>query len=100
RSSIRVCLRGPGRVSGGVGPFFAFLLVFVSSPFARQAAPLDGSGLNPSLQNPYMMIHPPLLYLGYVGLTIPFAFAAGALLAGRGGRGRGGAAPRRRALRP
>ncbi|HKG44902.1 MAG TPA: cytochrome c-type biogenesis CcmF C-terminal domain-containing protein, partial [Gaiellaceae bacterium] len=37
----------------------------------------------PSLQNPYMMIHPPLLYLGYVGLTIPFAFAAGALLSGR-----------------
>src|SRR5262249_50827072 len=83
RSSIRVCLRGPGRVSGGVGPFFAFLLVFVSSPFDRQVAPLDGSGLNPSLQNPYMMIHPPLLYLGYVGMTIPFAFAAGALLAGR-----------------
>jgi cytochrome c-type biogenesis protein CcmF len=46
-------------------------------------APLDGAGLNPSLQNPYMMIHPPLLYLGYVGLTIPFAFAMGALLSGR-----------------
>jgi len=46
-------------------------------------APADGAGLNPSLQNPYMMIHPPLLYLGYVGLTIPFAFAAGALLSGR-----------------
>src|SRR5213078_113239 len=48
-----------------------------------QVAPADGAGLNPSLQNPYMMIHPPCLYLGYVGLTIPFAFAMGALLARR-----------------
>jgi cytochrome c-type biogenesis protein CcmF len=43
----------------------------------------DGAGLNPSLQNPYMAIHPPMLYLGYVGLTVPFAFAMGALLARR-----------------
>src|SRR5512133_1610399 len=70
-------------VLGGVATFFALLLVFVASPFATQVAPADGAGLNPSLQNPYMMIHPPLLYLGYVGLTIPFAFAAGALLSGR-----------------
>jgi cytochrome c-type biogenesis protein CcmF len=70
-------------VLGGVASFFALLLVFVVSPFETQAAPADGAGLNPSLQNPYMMIHPPLLYLGYVGLTIPFAFAAGALLSGR-----------------
>jgi cytochrome c-type biogenesis protein CcmF len=70
-------------VLGGVASFFAFLLVFVVSPFETQVAPADGAGLNPSLQNPYMMIHPPLLYLGYVGLTIPFAFAAGALLSGR-----------------
>ena len=48
-----------------------------------QAAPVDGAGLNPSLQNPYMMAHPPFLYLGYVGLAVPFAFAMGALLAGR-----------------
>src|SRR6478609_7771983 len=66
-----------------VASFFAFMLVAVSSPFATQVAPADGAGLNPSLQNPYMMIHPPLLYLGYVGLTIPFAFAAAALLSGR-----------------
>ena len=46
-------------------------------------APLDGAGLNPSLQNPYMMAHPPFLYLGYVGLAVPFAFAMGALLSGR-----------------
>src|SRR5829696_7196131 len=70
-------------ILGGVITFFAFLLVAVSSPFATQAAPADGAGLNPSLQNPYMMIHPPCLYLGYVGLTIPFAFAMGALLSRR-----------------
>jgi cytochrome c-type biogenesis protein CcmF len=70
-------------VLGGVATFFAVLLVFVASPFATQTAPADGAGLVPSLQNPYMMIHPPLLYLGYVGLTIPFAFAAAALLSGR-----------------
>src|SRR6478736_3214347 len=61
----------------------ALLLVAVASPFATQAAPADGLGLNPSLQNPYMVIHPPMLYLGYVGLTVPFAFAMGALLSGR-----------------
>jgi cytochrome c-type biogenesis protein CcmF len=83
RELIRRLLPWTVPVLGAVASFFAFLLVFVSSPFALQAAPLDGSGLVPSLQNPYMMIHPPLLYLGYVGLTIPFAFAAGALLSGR-----------------
>src|SRR5947209_17780382 len=68
---------------GLVGTFFALLLVFVASPFATQAAAADGAGLNPSLQNPYMAVHPPMLYLGYVGLTIPFAFAMGALLSRR-----------------
>ncbi len=70
-------------VLGGITLFFAFLVVAVASPFATQVAPLDGRGLNPSLQNPYMMAHPPLLYLGYVGLAVPFAFAMGALLARR-----------------
>ncbi len=70
-------------VLGFIASFFAFMLVFVSSPFVTQQAPADGAGLNPSLQNPYMAIHPPLLYLGYVGLTIPFAFAMGALLSRR-----------------
>jgi cytochrome c-type biogenesis protein CcmF len=70
-------------VVGGVASFFALLLVAVASPFTTQVAPADGAGLNPSLQNPYMLAHPPLLYLGYVGLTIPFAFAMGALLARR-----------------
>ena len=66
-------------ILAGVSAFFALLLVFVATPFATQASPLDGLGLNPSLQNPYMLAHPPLLYLGYVGLTIPFAFAMAAL---------------------
>ncbi len=70
-------------VLGGVAVFFAFMLVAVSSPFATQTAPAEGAGLNPSLQNPYMLVHPPLLYLGYVGLTVPFAFGIGALLARR-----------------
>src|SRR5207248_4318142 len=70
-------------VLGAVASFFALLLVFVVSPFTTQVAPADGAGLNPSLQTPYMTIHPPLLYLGYVGLTIPFAFAAAALLSKR-----------------
>jgi cytochrome c-type biogenesis protein CcmF len=67
-------------VLGGVAAFFAFLLVAVASPFATQPAPAEGLGLNPSLQNPYMLAHPPLLYLGYVGLAVPWAFAMGALL--------------------
>jgi cytochrome c-type biogenesis protein CcmF len=70
-------------VLGGIATFFAFVLVAVASPFATQTAPVDGAGLTPSLQNPYMVAHPPMLYLGYVGLSIPFAFAAGALLSGR-----------------
>jgi cytochrome c-type biogenesis protein CcmF len=70
-------------VLAGVATFFAFLLVTTASPFDTSPAPPDGSGLNPSLQNPYMVAHPPLLYLGYVGLTVPFAFAMGALLSGR-----------------
>ncbi len=70
-------------VLGICGVFFAFVLVAVTSPFATQVRPAEGFGLNPSLQNPYMIAHPPALYLGYVGLAIPFAFAMGALLSGR-----------------
>src|SRR5579864_7260644 len=70
-------------VFGLVAVFFAFMLCFVSSPFNLQPAPTDGQGMVPSLQNPYMLAHPPLLYLGYVGLTVPFAFAMWALLSGR-----------------
>src|SRR6476659_8708115 len=70
-------------VFGLIAVFFAFMLCFVSSPFNVQPAPADGAGMVPSLQNPYMLAHPPLLYLGYVGLSVPFAFAMGALLSGR-----------------
>ena len=70
-------------VFAAVASFFAFLVVAVATPFATQAAPPDGAGMTPSLQNPYMLAHPPLLYLGYVGLTVPFAFAMAALLSGR-----------------
>ena len=70
-------------VLGIVASFFAMLVVFVASPFHTQLASADGAGLNPSLQSFYFQIHPPLLYLGYVGLTVPFAFAMGALLSGR-----------------
>src|SRR6266511_5531431 len=70
-------------VVGGVATFFAFMLVAVSNPFETQPRPLDGAGLTPSLQNPYMVAHPPLLYLGYVTMSIPFAFAMAALVTGR-----------------
>lgn len=64
--------------------FFAFLLAFVTSPFQKmEQVPIDGAGLNPLLQHPAMAVHPPLLYLGFVGLTIPFCFAIAALLSGR-----------------
>ena len=65
--------------------FFLLLLNSVSRPFAPfpGQTPVDGYGLNPLLQNPGMVIHPPALFIGYVGLTIPYAFAIAALLAGR-----------------
>src|SRR5437773_7241885 len=69
-------------VVGAIAAFFAFILVVVSSPFQTQVPAVDGAGLTPSLQNPYMVAHPPMLYLGYVGLTIPFAFAAASMLSG------------------
>jgi cytochrome c-type biogenesis protein CcmF len=68
-------------ILAGTAGFFASMLVFAASPFETQLAPADGRGLNPSLQNPYMVAHPPSLYLGYVGLAIPFAFCMAALLA-------------------
>jgi cytochrome c-type biogenesis protein CcmF len=69
----------------GVSAFFCILLVGPANPFGLVSpVPLDGPGPNPLLQNHYLMaVHPPLLYLGYVGLTVPFAFAIGALLSGR-----------------
>src|SRR3954466_3279857 len=69
-------------VIAGMATFFSFMLVAVASPFRTVTRSVDGAGLVPSLQNPYMVAHPPMLYLGYVGLSIPFAFAAGAMLSG------------------
>ena len=63
--------------------FLAFL-IFTSNPFARLLpAPLEGRDLNPLLQDPGLIIHPPMLYIGYVGFAVPFAFAIAALLEGR-----------------
>jgi cytochrome c-type biogenesis protein CcmF len=68
----------------GFGTFFTALCIFFASPFSTLAnAPVEGVGLNPLLRHPMMMIHPPMLYSGYTLFTIPFAFAIGALLAGR-----------------
>ncbi len=64
--------------------FFLIMLTFATDPFERLAVPVyDGRGLNPLLQNPGMIIHPPTLYLGYVGFTIPFAYAIAALITGK-----------------
>ncbi|ANP47917.1 heme lyase CcmF/NrfE family subunit [Candidatus Viadribacter manganicus] len=58
--------------------------LFLSNPFARlDPAPMIGSGLNPLLQDPALAVHPPLLYLGYVGMSVPFSLALAALLEGR-----------------
>ena len=68
-----------GMITSG---FLAFSL-FTSNPFTRLAnAPIDGKGLNPILQDPGLAIHPPMLYLGYVGLSIAFAFAVAGLIGG------------------
>jgi cytochrome c-type biogenesis protein CcmF len=65
--------------------FFLALLIFTKNPFATwlTAVPPDGKGLNPLLQNYWMVIHPPSLYIGYVAATIPFAFGIAALASGR-----------------
>jgi len=62
--------------------FFLLLLTIAAPPFSIQPGPVaaDGAGLNPLLQYPEMVIHPPMLYLGYVGFAVPFAFALGALM--------------------
>jgi cytochrome c-type biogenesis protein CcmF len=68
----------------GIGVFFYLLLALPANPFAIVSpVPADGPGPNPLLQNHWLMgVHPPLLYLGYVGMSVPFAFAIGALLSG------------------
>ncbi|HEX7741334.1 MAG TPA: heme lyase CcmF/NrfE family subunit, partial [Sphingobium sp.] len=77
RDTHMATLGGQAAISLG---FYAFLL-FASNPFARiNPAPTDGQGLNPLLQDPGLAFHPPTLYLGYVGLSVAFSFAVGALL--------------------
>jgi cytochrome c-type biogenesis protein CcmF len=64
--------------------FFLGISIFVENPFARlDIIPLNGNGLNPLLRHPGMIIHPPLLYLGFVGFTIPYTFAMAALISGK-----------------
>ncbi len=65
--------------------FFCVLMAFAANPFATNLAGIrpDGEGLNPLLQNYWMVIHPPCLYTGFVGCSVPFAFAVGALVTGR-----------------
>ncbi|MGH9512334.1 MAG: heme lyase CcmF/NrfE family subunit [Terriglobales bacterium] len=69
-------------IIAGVQIFFLLLMNFAANPFGimQGSLPADGAGLNPLLQYPEMVIHPPMLYLGYVGFTVPFAFALGALI--------------------
>jgi cytochrome c-type biogenesis protein CcmF len=71
-----------GTILAGIQFFFLLLLNFAAPPFSlfNGPTPADGNGLNPLLQYPEMVIHPPMLYLGYVGFSVPFAFALGALM--------------------
>ncbi|HEY6049207.1 MAG TPA: heme lyase CcmF/NrfE family subunit, partial [Sphingomicrobium sp.] len=82
RTSERTLIAALGAQAALALGFYAFLLI-ASNPFARLfPAPADGQGLNPLLQDPGLAFHPPTLYLGYVGLSVAFSFAVGALLTG------------------
>jgi cytochrome c-type biogenesis protein CcmF len=82
RTSERTLIAGLGSQAVLALGFYAFLLI-ASNPFARLfPAPPDGQGLNPLLQDPGLALHPPTLYIGYVGLSVAFSFAVGALLTG------------------
>jgi cytochrome c-type biogenesis protein CcmF len=86
RRSLREIAPYATAVLGVVAAFFLLLMVGWESPFHTLArAPMEGNGLNPLLRHPAMMIHPPMLYTGYVGFSIPFAFAVGALVTRRTG---------------
>ncbi|HET8712564.1 MAG TPA: heme lyase CcmF/NrfE family subunit [Gemmatimonadales bacterium] len=77
----RVYLPYVAAVTSLVATFFVSVMLFAANPFQRLPfTPLDGNGMNPQLQNPGMVFHPPMLYLGYISITVPFAFAIGALL--------------------
>ena len=86
RHKLRDLVPWATAVMMGVGIFFTGLMLFGDgvNPFdTLDPVPVDGSGLNPLLQHPSMIIHPPMLYTGYVSLTVPFAFAIGALISRR-----------------
>jgi len=71
-------------IMGLLGAGFLAFMLFTSNPFERLfPAPPDGRDLNPLLQDPGMVLHPPMLYMGYVGFSVAFAFAVAALLSGR-----------------
>jgi cytochrome c-type biogenesis protein CcmF len=86
RNRLRELVPWATAVMMGVAAFFTGLMLFAPGvdPFATLSpVPADGIGLNPLLQHPSMMIHPPMLYSGYVAFTVPFAFAIGALVTRR-----------------
>ncbi len=86
RNRLRELVPYATAVMAGIASFFTGLMLFAGgvNPFATlDPAPADGVGLNPLLQHPSMMIHPPMLYSGYVAFTVPFAFAIGALVTRR-----------------
>lgn len=72
-------------ILAGVQMMMLAMLIFTSSPFDRTLPniPVDGADLNPVLQDPGLIIHPPMLYMGYVGMVVPFAFCMAALWSGR-----------------
>lgn len=75
--------RGAAGILAAVAAFFAILVAWVLDPFAlRLPAPADGAGMNPILQSYWMTSHPVMLYLGYVGFSVPFAYALSSLLTG------------------
>ena len=89
-----VALRGEGMperllasvlsVQGAIAAAFLLFVILTSNPFLRLTdVPMEGQGLNPILEDPGLAIHPPLLYLGYVGFSVAFSFAVGALVHGR-----------------
>jgi cytochrome c-type biogenesis protein CcmF len=85
RNKLRELVPYATAVLGGIAAFFLSLMtVWHQNPFATLSpAPAEGNGLEPLLRHPAMMIHPPMLYSGYVGFAIPFAFAVGALVTRR-----------------